>query len=178
MNKLLELREKRAKLWNDSKAFLDSHRDCEGCLSDDDEKVYEAMLASVVKIGKEIERLETQAHIDRDMLKETIEADKLADYGTGYFDGMCNAWEIAKRIVHLDWNGAYCTADYVEDWFDKLTPQETEKELEECDRLTKPHWKKDLVHMVFVCSACGEPMVRKTPFCPMCGVKMENVNEN
>lgn len=108
--------------------------------------------------------------------KETLEAaEKLADYGTGYFDGMRNAWEIAKRIVHLDWDGAYCTADYVEEWFDKLTPQEAEKELEEYDRLMKPHWKKDIVRGVWECSACGEPTLKKTPFCPMCGVRMEGI---
>ena len=35
MTKILELREKRAKLWNDTKAFLDSHRGAPGLPSRD-----------------------------------------------------------------------------------------------------------------------------------------------
>ena len=30
MDKILEMRDKRAKLWNDAKAFLDSHTDGDG----------------------------------------------------------------------------------------------------------------------------------------------------
>ena len=176
MNKLLELRERRAKLWNDTKEFLDTHRDFNGNLSDENEKVYESMQAAVVKLGKEIERLEAQAHIDQTMLKDALNliGDK-SNYSIGYTDGMRTAWTIAGRIVDLDWDGAYCTANVVEDWFKKLTPQEAEKELNECDRRRKPHWKKDIVRGVYECSCCSKPTMKKTPYCPMCGEKMHEL---
>ena len=54
MNQILSLREKRAKLWNDTKAFLDSHRDGDGMVSAEDNATYEKMEADVVALGKEI----------------------------------------------------------------------------------------------------------------------------
>ena len=41
MNQILALREKRAKLWNDTKAFLDSHRGEDGMVSAEDNATYE-----------------------------------------------------------------------------------------------------------------------------------------
>ena len=67
MNQILSLREKRAKLWADTKAFLDSHRGEDGMVSAEDNATYEKMEADVVALGKEIERLERQAAIDREM---------------------------------------------------------------------------------------------------------------
>ena len=69
MNQILSLREKRAKLWNDTKAFLDSHRGEDGMVSAEDNATYEKMEADVVALGKEIERLERQAAIDRELDK-------------------------------------------------------------------------------------------------------------
>ena len=71
MTRILELREKRAKLWNDTKAFLDSHRGEDGMVSAEDNATYEKMEADVVALGKEIERLERQAAIDREMDQPT-----------------------------------------------------------------------------------------------------------
>ena len=71
MNQILALREKRAKLWNDTKAFLDSHRGEDGMVSAEDNATYEKMEADVVALGKEIERLERQAAIDREMDQPT-----------------------------------------------------------------------------------------------------------
>lgn len=71
MNQILSLREKRAKLWNDTKAFLDSHRDGDGMVSAEDNATYEKMEADVVALGKEIERLERQAAIDRELDQST-----------------------------------------------------------------------------------------------------------
>ncbi len=45
MNKILELREKRAKLWDSTKAFLDSRRGENGLLSAEDTATYEKMEA-------------------------------------------------------------------------------------------------------------------------------------
>ena len=66
MNQILALREKRANLWNQTKAFLDSHRGEDGMVSAEDNATYEKMEADVVALGKEIERLERQAAIDRE----------------------------------------------------------------------------------------------------------------
>lgn len=74
MNKILELREKRAKLWDSTKAFLDSRRNNNGLLSSEDTETYEKMEADVVNLGKEIERLERQATIDLELSKATSNA--------------------------------------------------------------------------------------------------------
>ena len=74
MNQIMTLREKRAKLWEDTKAFLDSHRGEDGMVSAEDNATYEKMEADVVALGKEIERLERQAAIDRELDKPTASA--------------------------------------------------------------------------------------------------------
>jgi HK97 family phage major capsid protein len=71
MSKILELREKRAKVWDAAKAFLDSKRGGDGLLSAEDTETYEKMEADVVALGKEIERLERQAVIDLELSKAT-----------------------------------------------------------------------------------------------------------
>jgi len=74
MNKILELREKRAKLWDSTKAFLDSRRNENGLLSSEDTATYEKMEADVVSLGKEIDRLERQAVLDLELSKPTSTA--------------------------------------------------------------------------------------------------------
>ncbi len=74
MNKILELREKRAKLWDSAKAFLDSRRNEQGLLSAEDTATYEKMEADVVNLGKEIERLERQAVLDLELARPTSSA--------------------------------------------------------------------------------------------------------
>jgi HK97 family phage major capsid protein len=69
MSKILELREKRAKVWEAAKAFLDSKRGNDGLLSPEDTATYEKMEAEVIALGKEIERLERQAAIDLELSK-------------------------------------------------------------------------------------------------------------
>lgn len=69
MNKILELREQRAKLWDSTKAFLDSKRDESGLLSAEDTAAYEKMEADVVNLGKEVDRLERQAAMDLELSK-------------------------------------------------------------------------------------------------------------
>ena len=67
MTQILELRQKRAKAWDAAKAFLDSHRDSNGTVSVEDAATYDKMEAEVVALGHEIDRLERQAAIDREM---------------------------------------------------------------------------------------------------------------
>ncbi len=74
MSKILELREKRAKLWDSTKAFLDSKRNDNGLLSAEDTETYEKMEADVVNLGKEIDRLERQAALDLELSRATSNA--------------------------------------------------------------------------------------------------------
>lgn len=69
MNKILDLREKRANVWDSAKKFLDSKRNDNGLLSAEDTAIYEKMEIEVVNLGKEIERLERQAAIDLELSK-------------------------------------------------------------------------------------------------------------
>jgi HK97 family phage major capsid protein len=69
MNKILELREKRAKSWEAAKAFLDTKRCTDGIVSAEDTATYEKMEADVVALGKEIDRLEKQEALDRELSK-------------------------------------------------------------------------------------------------------------
>ena len=71
MDKILEMREKRAKLWEEAKNFLDTHTDEDGKLSAEDAATYEKMEADVLDMRKAIDRLERQAAIDRELDKPT-----------------------------------------------------------------------------------------------------------
>ena len=67
MNTILELREKRTKLWENAKNFLDSKRNPDGLISSEDAAIYDKMEADVVNLGKEIDRLEKQSAIDMEL---------------------------------------------------------------------------------------------------------------
>ena len=64
-----ELREKRKKAWDTARDFLDSKRNANGVLSEEDSKTYDAMEQTIVDLGKEIQRLERQAEIEAEMNK-------------------------------------------------------------------------------------------------------------
>ena len=67
MNTITELREKRTRAWNKAKAFLDAHRDESGILPADQAEIYDRMEKEVVDLGREIERMERQEAIEREM---------------------------------------------------------------------------------------------------------------
>lgn len=69
MSKILDLREKRAKAWEAAKAFLDTKRGTDGLISAEDTATYEKMETDVVSLGKEIDRLERQDALDRELSK-------------------------------------------------------------------------------------------------------------
>lgn len=73
MANVMELRTKRAQLWEGAKAFLDSHTDKDGKLSAEDAAAYDKMEADVVALGKDIERMERQAAIDAELAEPTSE---------------------------------------------------------------------------------------------------------
>ena len=73
MSRILELKEKRARAWENAKAFLDAKRNESGFVSAEDSNAYDRMEAEVVNLGKEIERLERQALIDAEISKASSE---------------------------------------------------------------------------------------------------------
>ena len=73
MNKILEMRAKRAKLWDAAKAFLDTHRAEDGTMSAEDNATYQRMEDDVINLGTEIERLERQATIDAELNRATAQ---------------------------------------------------------------------------------------------------------
>ena len=71
MSKILELRNKRAQLWEQTKNFLEEHRGDNGLVAADAVEQYNRMAADVKNLGIEIQRLEDQAAFDAQMAKPT-----------------------------------------------------------------------------------------------------------
>lgn len=55
---IIELRNKRAKKLAAAKAFLESNRNADGFLSEEDDAVYTGMENDITNLGKEISRME------------------------------------------------------------------------------------------------------------------------
>lgn len=66
-----ELRTKRARIWEEAKAFLDTHRDENGILNGEDNEVYDRMEQDIVNLGKEIDRQERADALDREFIAPT-----------------------------------------------------------------------------------------------------------
>ena len=64
MSKILELRNKRANLWEQTKSFLEEHRGENGLVEASAVEQYNKMAADVQALGAEIERLEQQEAFD------------------------------------------------------------------------------------------------------------------
>ena len=73
MDKIMAMREKRAKMWEQAKQFLDEHEK-DGRLTAEDAKAYEQMENEVLALGKDIERMERQAILDAQLAKPTAAA--------------------------------------------------------------------------------------------------------
>ena len=69
MSKIFELRNQRAKAWEDAKRFLDTHTAENGTMSAEDGATYDKMEAEIVNLGKQIERLERQQEMDNQLSK-------------------------------------------------------------------------------------------------------------
>lgn len=131
MNKVVELREKRAKVWDEAKNFLDIKQSKDGCISDEDSKTYEKMEQEVMNLGKEIERLERQATIDLELSKAvnspilskpTVKKEKTGraseEYHKDFFNmlrGKPQVYNVMQEAVDAD--GGY------------LVPEEFEKQI-------------------------------------------------
>lgn len=71
MSKINELRTQRAKTWDQTKAFLESHRNEKGILSAEDTQTYERMEQEIVDLGREIERQEKMDAMERELAAPT-----------------------------------------------------------------------------------------------------------
>ena len=60
----MELRNKRNALWEETKAFLEEHRDEKGMVEASAVEQYDRMTADVKALGEEIKRLEAQMEMD------------------------------------------------------------------------------------------------------------------
>lgn len=128
MSTILELREKRARAWDAAKAFLDSKRGSDGMVSAEDAAVYDKMEADVVALGREVERLERQEALDRELSAPTSQpltaspGDAAALSGTASAAYKKNFWnalrgkEFVKNSISIgtDANGGYLVPDEFE----------------------------------------------------------------
>ena len=73
MNTTNELRNQRARIWEQAKSFLDSHRDKNGILSAEDTETYERMEQDIVNLGKEIDRQDRLDAFERELKAPTSE---------------------------------------------------------------------------------------------------------
>ena len=64
---IVEMRDKRAKLWNTMEGFLDTHRDSMGCLSAEDDAVYNNMEQELNALTNEIKRMERRDAIEAEL---------------------------------------------------------------------------------------------------------------
>ena len=71
MSKIMELRNKRTTLWEQTKAFLEEHRDENGLVAKEAVEQYDRMAADVRALGAEIERLENQAAFEAELKRPT-----------------------------------------------------------------------------------------------------------
>ena len=66
---ILELREKRNKAWEAAKAFVETKRDKDGLLSEEDAKTYAQMEQKVKDLGAEIERMQAMEELEAELNK-------------------------------------------------------------------------------------------------------------
>ena len=130
---ILELREKRAKAWEEAKAFLDSHRTDKGVLSAEDDAAYTRMEQEITDLGKEISRMERLEALDAQMKKpvnqpltgkpmgsRTIERTGRAsdEYRTSFWDMMRSKAPLPSVVNALqegtDSEGGYLVPDEYE----------------------------------------------------------------
>ena len=142
MSKITELRKKRSDLWEQTKKFLDSaKRDNNGLLTAKDVEEYEKMEADIVAIKKEIDILERQEAIDKEMAMPTTEPVKntpkpASDTKTGrasdayksaFWDAMRNKFSFAAKDalqIGTDSEGGFLVPDEFEhQLIDKLNDE-------------------------------------------------------
>jgi HK97 family phage major capsid protein len=130
---ITELRDKRNKAWEAAKAFVDTRRDKDGLLSEADAQTYAQMEQKVKDYSAEIDRMERQEAIDRQMNAPTstpitakptttsqidTKPGRAADaYKTSFWKQMRNKTSIEVRnalSVGVDSEGGYLVPDTYE----------------------------------------------------------------
>lgn len=151
MSRIQELREKRAQVWEQAKVFLDEHRQENGLIKPEDNTVYEKMEDDVVSLGKEIERLERQEMMDRELSAAigkplTLRPEKTKEektgrasdnYRTAFWGAMRNKMNLSVQNaleVGTDSEGGY------------LVPDEYEKQL--IQALQEANILRSLCHVI------------------------------
>ena len=129
-----ELREKRNQAWEAAKAFVEAKKDKDGLLSDADRQTYAQMEQKVKDYGAEIERMERQEAIDREMsaatstpitakpaataAKQDTKTGRAADaYKDSFWKQMRNKTNVEVRnalSVGVDTEGGYLVPDTYE----------------------------------------------------------------
>ena len=130
MSKILELRNKRNTLWEQTKNFLEEHRDENGLVAAEFVDQYDRMAKDVAALGAEIERLEQQAEIDAKLAQPTsapvtvnpaagnpraaVSPTATAEYSEAFWKNMRGdtSFEVRNALsVGSDPNGGYTVPD-------------------------------------------------------------------
>lgn len=125
-----ELRKKRADAWDEARNFLDSKRTESGVLSDEDSAAYDAMEKNIVALGTEIERLERQERLGKELsaatstpivgtpgAHESRKSTASAEYTRAFWDSVRNRnWiDVHNDLqVGTDTEGGYLVPDEFE----------------------------------------------------------------
>lgn len=126
---IIELREKRAKAWEATKAFLESHRQENGTITAEDESIYNKMMDEIDSLGREIQRLEKQEAFDLELARavstpltgkpEKAPDDKAGRASAAYKEDFALAMR-GKKTVHnvlsegIDADGGYLVPEEFE----------------------------------------------------------------
>ena len=133
MSKIIELRNKRNTLWEQTKAFLEEHRDQNGLVEASAVEQYEKMASDVKALGDEIKRLEDQMEMDAKLAAATsapvhqdpkagqrdaiLRPTATAKYSEAFWNMMRgnNTMEVRDALsVGVDQNGGYTVPDEFE----------------------------------------------------------------
>ena len=134
MSKIIELRNKRNTLWEQTKAFLEEHRDENGLVEASAVEQYDKMAADVKALGDEIKRLEDQMEMDAKLSAATsvpvhgdpkvgqqkngkVHPTATAEYNEAFWNMMRgnNSLEIRDALsVGVGENGGYTVPDEFE----------------------------------------------------------------
>ena len=130
MSKIIELRNKRNTLWEQTKAFLEEHRNENGLVEASAVEQYEKMASDVKALGDEIKRLEDQMAMDAKLSAATsapVHADPkmgqknakvrptaTSEYSEAFWNMMrgVNTMEVRDALsIGVDQNGGYTVPD-------------------------------------------------------------------
>lgn len=133
MSKILEMRENRKKAWEAAKAFVETKRDKDGLLSEEDAKTYAEMEKKVQAYAAEIERMEQMEAMEAEMNRPVntpithkptgvkTETQKIGRASDEYKNAMLNALRSNFRIISnvlqegVDSDGGYLVPEEYDD---------------------------------------------------------------